>query len=197
MENAVRRGAGAGGGKCHIARDEIALLGVLRRDGTGGSFRAGRALRNASHTHSPRSKRKSKSVQPNLSSPSLRSSSKSTRWEKNSSTMADVDMSSAPAQRSNLRYGMNKGRPTTVIPKTARPSNKKGLKTEKKTFVRSVIREVAGFSPYEKRVMELLRNSKDKKAKKLTKKRLGTLLRSKRKIEELSAVIVEQRRAGH
>lgn len=127
----------------------------------------------------------------------LRSSSNQSRWEKNSSKMADVNMSSAPAQRSNLRYGMNKGRPTTVIPKTARPSNKKGVKTEKKTFVRSVIREVAGFSPYEKRVMELLRNSKDKKAKKLTKKRLGTLLRSKRKIEELSAVIVEQRRAGH
>lgn len=29
----------------------------------------------------------------------------------------------------DLRYGMNKGRPTTVIPKTARPSNKKGVKT--------------------------------------------------------------------
>jgi hypothetical protein len=108
--------------------------------------------------------------------------------------------------------------------------------SEKKTFVKSIIREVAGFSPYEKRVMELLRNSKDKKAKKLTKKRvshpqspigghplerivkydsgcvcstlnfvsrlaniqLGTLLRSKRKIEELSNVIQEQRRqAGH
>jgi hypothetical protein len=45
--------------------------------------------------------------------------------------------------------------------------------SEKKTFVKSVIREVAGFSPYEKRVMELLRNSKDKKAKKLTKKRVS------------------------
>lgn len=32
--------------------------------------------------------------------------------------------------------------------------------------------QVAGFSPYEKRVMELLRNSKDKKARKLTKKRV-------------------------
>jgi large subunit ribosomal protein L36e len=59
--------------------------------------------------------------------------------------------------------------------------------------------------------MELLRNSKDKKARKLTKKRvsccgfplsgrladdsqLGTLLRSKRKLEELASVIQEQRR---
>lgn len=45
--------------------------------------------------------------------------------------------------------------------------------SEKKTFVKSIIREVAGFSPYEKRVMELLRNSKDKKARKLTKKRVS------------------------
>ncbi|RSH82273.1 hypothetical protein EHS25_005983 [Saitozyma podzolica] len=104
--------------------------------------------------------------------------------------MADVEMSESSKPRSNLRFGMNRGRPSTVIPKTVKP--------EKKTFVKSVIREVAGFSPYEKRVMELLRNSKDKKAKKLTKKRLGTLLRSKRKIEELSSVIQEQRRAaGH
>ncbi|GFZ50807.1 60S ribosomal protein L36 [Saitozyma sp. JCM 24511] len=112
--------------------------------------------------------------------------------------MADVEMSESSKPRSNLRFGMNRGRPSTVIPKTVKPSHKKGKKTEKKTFVKSVIREVAGFSPYEKRVMELLRNSKDKKAKKLTKKRLGTLLRSKRKIEELSSVIQEQRRAaGH
>lgn len=79
----------------------------------------------------------------------------------------------------------------TSTPSAANPS-------EKKIFVKSIIREVAGFSPYEKRVMELLRNSKDKKAKKLTKKRLGTLLRSKRKVEELSTIIQEQRRqAGH
>lgn len=35
MENAVRGGAGAGGGKCHIARDEIALLGVCGEMGPG------------------------------------------------------------------------------------------------------------------------------------------------------------------
>jgi large subunit ribosomal protein L36e len=47
------------------------------------------------------------------------------------------------------------------------------LFSEKKLFVKSIIREVAGFSPYEKRLMELLRNSKDKKAKKLAKKRVS------------------------
>ncbi|KAG6917908.1 hypothetical protein DXG01_000517 [Tephrocybe rancida] len=99
--------------------------------------------------------------------------------------------------RSNLRYGLNKGHPTTPIEKVARPSQRKGIQSTKTKFVRSVIREVAGFSAYERRVMELLRNSKDKKARKLTKKRLGTLLRSKRKLEELSSIIQESRRAAH
>ncbi|EKM80103.1 hypothetical protein AGABI1DRAFT_99711 [Agaricus bisporus var. burnettii JB137-S8] len=97
--------------------------------------------------------------------------------------------------RSNLRSGLNKGRPTTAIAQSAKPSHRKGVQSTKTKFVRSVIREVAGFSPYERRVLELLRNSKDKKARKLTKKRLGTLLRSKHKLEELSNVIQESRRA--
>ena len=97
--------------------------------------------------------------------------------------------------RSNLRYGLNKGHPTTAIEKTVRPSHRKGVTSQRTKFVRSVIREVAGFAPYERRVMELLRNSKDKKARKLTKKRLGTMLRSKRKLEELSTIIQESRRA--
>jgi hypothetical protein len=59
-----------------------------------------------------------------------------------------------------------------------------------------LIREVAGFAPYEKRVMELLKNSKDKRARKLAKRRLGTLTRAKRKVEELQAVIIESRRAA-
>ncbi|EIW82134.1 ribosomal protein L36e [Coniophora puteana RWD-64-598 SS2] len=97
--------------------------------------------------------------------------------------------------RSNLRYGLNKGHPTTPIVQTPRPSHRKGSQSTRNKFVKSVVREVTGFSPYERRVMELLRNSKDKKARKLTKKRLGTLLRSKRKLEELSTIIQESRRA--
>ncbi|KAI0702883.1 ribosomal protein L36e [Cytidiella melzeri] len=99
--------------------------------------------------------------------------------------------------RSNLRVGLNKGHPTTAIEKTTKPSHRKGISSTRTKFVRSIVREVVGFSPYERRVMELLRNSKDKKARKLTKKRLGTLLRSKRKLEELGNVIQESRRAGH
>ena len=44
--------------------------------------------------------------------------------------------------------------------------------TKRVKFVRSIIREVAGFAPYERRVMELLKNSKDKRARKLAKKRV-------------------------
>lgn len=43
--------------------------------------------------------------------------------------------------------------------------------------------------------MELLRISKDKRALKFLKKRLGTHLRGKRKRDELSQVIVQQRKA--
>ncbi|KAI0320677.1 ribosomal protein L36e [Amylostereum chailletii] len=97
--------------------------------------------------------------------------------------------------RNDSRRGLTHGHTTTAIPKVAKPSHRKGLTSTRTKFVRSVVREVAGFSPYERRVMELLRNSKDKKARKLTKKRLGTLLRSKRKLEELSGIIQESRRA--
>lgn len=75
------------------------------------------------------------------------------------------------------------------------------------------------LAPYERRVIELLRNSKDKRARKLAKKRvryhpdlhflparpsqltlipqLGTFGRAKKKVDELQRVIAEARRAGH
>ena len=77
------------------------------------------------------------------------------------------------------------------------------------------IREVTGLAPYERRIIELLRNSKDKvhiyvmfesmrklltlrqRARKLAKKRLGTFGRAKSKVDELTRVIAESRRVGH
>lgn len=45
--------------------------------------------------------------------------------------------------------------------------------TKRSKFVKSIVREVAGFAPYERRVMELLKNSKDKRARRLAKKRVS------------------------
>lgn len=62
---------------------------------------------------------------------------------------------------------------------------------------RSTDSTYTGLAPYERRVIELLRNSKDKRARKLAKKRLGSFGRAKRKVEEMTNVIAESRRAGH
>lgn len=62
--------------------------------------------------------------------------------------------------KNDLRVGLNKGHPTTPLPKRVKPSHRKGASSERRRLVKGVIREVAGFAPYEKRVMELIRNSK-------------------------------------
>ncbi|GFY53665.1 60S ribosomal protein L36 [Trichonephila inaurata madagascariensis] len=87
--------------------------------------------------------------------------------------------------------GLNKGHKVTKNVIKVKP--KKANKHAK--FIRDIVREVCGFSPYEKRTLELLRVSKDKRALKFCKKRLGTHLRAKRKREELSNVILAQRKA--
>ncbi|KAF9504168.1 hypothetical protein BS47DRAFT_1443001 [Hydnum rufescens UP504] len=87
----------------------------------------------------------------------------------------------------DLRVGTNKGHPTTPIKKAA-----KGIQSPKQKLVQSIVHEVASYAPYKHWVMELLQNSKDKKAQKLTKKRL---LCSKHKLEELSTITVESHHA--
>ncbi|KAI9902944.1 hypothetical protein N3K66_002296 [Trichothecium roseum] len=102
----------------------------------------------------------------------------------------------APA-RSGITVGANRGHKTT--PRVARPrvSYTKGHLSKRTAFVREVVKEVAGLAPYERRVIELLRNSRDKRARKLAKKRLGTFGRAKKKVDELQRVIAESRRVAH
>ncbi|KAI0974260.1 ribosomal protein L36e-domain-containing protein [Xylaria arbuscula] len=86
---------------------------------------------------------------------------------------------------------------TTARVNKKRVSRTKGHLSRRTAHVRDVVREVMGLAPYEKRVIELLRNSKDKRARKLAKKRLGSFQRGKKKVDELQRVIAESRRAGH
>jgi large subunit ribosomal protein L36e len=56
-------------------------------------------------------------------------------------------------------------------PKT-KISRSKGQSSRRTQFVREIAREVVGLAPYERRVIELLRNAQDKRARKLAKKRV-------------------------
>ncbi|KAI9368066.1 ribosomal protein L36e [Aspergillus egyptiacus] len=100
-------------------------------------------------------------------------------------------------ERSGIVVGLNKGHKTTPLntPKT-RISRSKGKASRRTAFVRDIAREVVGLAPYERRVIELLRNAQDKRARKLAKKRLGTFTRGKRKVEDMQRVIAEARRVG-
>ena len=56
-------------------------------------------------------------------------------------------------------------------------------------FVKSIIREVAGFAPYEKRITELLKVGKDKRALKVAKRKLGTHIRELKRSEKRCPVL--------
>jgi len=55
--------------------------------------------------------------------------------------------------------------------------------------IRDLIRDVVGSAPYEKRLMELLKVGRDKRALKLAKRKLGTHGRGKKKREEMGNLI--------
>eukprot|EP00271_Cylindrocystis_brebissonii_P014760 TRINITY_DN36286_c0_g1_i1.p1 TRINITY_DN36286_c0_g1~~TRINITY_DN36286_c0_g1_i1.p1 ORF type:complete len:174 (-),score=35.66 TRINITY_DN36286_c0_g1_i1:663-1184(-) len=115
------------------------------------------------------------------------------------------------ATMSGIAIGLNKGHVVTRPEKKlkadgekkddrvafpARPAHRKGALGKRVGFVRTLIREVVGLAPYEKRITELLKVGKDKRALKLAKKKLGTHLRAKRKREDMQAVVRKSRAGG-
>ncbi|XP_057475955.1 60S ribosomal protein L36-2-like [Actinidia eriantha] len=108
----------------------------------------------------------------------------------------------APKQlNTGLFVGLNRGHVVTKKELAPRPSDRKGFVGVRKLakrvhFVRSLIREVAGFAPYEKRITELLKVGKDKRALKVAKRKLGTHKRATKKREEMSNVLRKMRSAG-
>merc|ERR1712176_644558 len=81
----------------------------------------------------------------------------------------------------------DKGFRVTKHKAPVKPSRRKGVQHKHVKFVRDLVRDIAGFAPYEKRCLELLKVSKDKRCLKFAKKRLGAHIRGKRKREEMQA----------
>jgi len=97
--------------------------------------------------------------------------------------------------RSGLFVGLNHGfivkKPTKQEWKK-RPVTLKGKNSKRVQAVREIIREVSGFSPLEKKMLELIRRgdqAKEKKAVKIARKKLGTHRRACLKRDELVNII--------
>merc|ERR1719218_327760 len=78
-------------------------------------------------------------------------------------------------EKSGLAVGMDRGKRLTKRELKPTISYRKGKLNKRVSFVREVIREVAGFSAYEKRVIELMKVGKEKRALKVCKAKLGAL----------------------
>ncbi|KAL2072836.1 hypothetical protein VTL71DRAFT_12179 [Oculimacula yallundae] len=88
-------------------------------------------------------------------------------------------MASSKTERSGIAVGPNKGHKTEQRVIKPRISRTKGKASKRTQFVREIVKEVSGLAPYERRVIELLRNSKDKRARKLAKKRVSWYFRTR------------------
>ncbi len=96
-----------------------------------------------------------------------------------------------------MAVGLKKGHKVTALPgRKNKHSRRKGALTKKNKFIRDLVRDITGFAPYERRIQELLRISKDKRALKFSKKRLGTHVRAKRKREEMQNMLQKMRKAA-
>ena len=101
--------------------------------------------------------------------------------------------------RSDMHVGINHGHKVTKAP-TAwknRPALRKGHLSKRCAFIREVIMEVAGHSPLEKKMLEMIRTgvaSKEKRAGKLARAKLGTHRRAMHMKNALVDYVVQQRR---
>eukprot|EP01089_Gocevia_fonbrunei_P013994 TRINITY_DN3735_c0_g1_i1.p1 TRINITY_DN3735_c0_g1~~TRINITY_DN3735_c0_g1_i1.p1 ORF type:complete len:123 (+),score=39.34 TRINITY_DN3735_c0_g1_i1:94-462(+) len=91
--------------------------------------------------------------------------------------------------KSGISAGLRRGHVVTKRQRRARPVSTKGKLTKRTKFVREVIREVSGYAPYERRIIELLKVGLEKRALRLAKRKIGTHRRGIRKREELLGIV--------
>merc|ERR1711931_289738 len=92
-----------------------------------------------------------------------------------------------------IAVGLNKGHKVNALKPKKKVACRKGHLNKRVKLIRDVVHEVAGFAPYEKRALELLKINKDKRALKFVKKRLGTHSRGKAKRDDLARIQKQMR----
>ncbi|KAL6063392.1 60S ribosomal protein L36 [Balamuthia mandrillaris] len=92
-----------------------------------------------------------------------------------------------------IAVGLKRGHPVTKRKLPVRNRELKGRVGKSRKFARTLIRDVCGFAPYERRVMELMRVGLDKRALRLAKRKLGSHRRAIRKRDEMGSVVSAQR----
>ena len=103
-------------------------------------------------------------------------------------------------KRSGISVGLRHGHIVTrpaVNDWKQRPVLRKGMISKRARAIREVIREVAGFSTLEKRMLELIRTgvaAKEKKAVKMARHKLGTHRRAQHKRDELVDLVNKSKR---
>lgn len=105
-----------------------------------------------------------------------------------------IDFKTKP--KTGIAAGLACGHVTTKRVIGIAPKNQRRMSKGKK-LCKEVIREVVGFAPYERRIIELLKigsAATTKRALKFAKKRLGTHRRAKKKREEMIEVVQNMRR---
>ncbi|EUD65557.1 50S ribosomal protein L36e [Plasmodium inui San Antonio 1] len=94
-----------------------------------------------------------------------------------------------------IAVGFNSGH--VVTRRNVKQTIKKKSKSKRKELINDVVREITGFSPYEKRLIELIKigtSAATKRSLKYAKKKLGTHKRGKAKREEIQKIVIMQRR---
>jgi len=100
---------------------------------------------------------------------------------------------------SGIAVGLNKGHPVEKREKIVRPSHSKGVTSKRTKFVRELISEVAGLSPYERRLLDMLKTggaSSEKRMYKFAKRRLGTHRRALKKRDMIKETYSKIRARG-
>ena len=113
-----------------------------------------------------------------------------------------------PKSGTGVSRGINKGHVTTKRSKAVSSTKRLSLQKNKLNAVKEVVMEVcfafaaharthahtqtAGLSPYERRIVELLKVQREKRALRFCKRRLGSFARGKKKREIMSSLIRKQ-----